>query len=365
MARRPYGSGCLLKVKGGYAIRWRERQMLPDGSTKRMLRYKTLGDVSKKEANRILNEKMITGHVLRPTATFQELVSSWEDSVLPLYKYSTRISHQWILEKYLLPRFGDYSVRDLTRQHVQHFIGWLVKRGYAPNTIDHCHNVLSTILTKAVSWGYLAENPAHGVDMPQLVPVRPRIALTVQQAQQLLKKRPLRSRTMVGLSLLTGLRRGEIFALRWGSVGEDTIKVKEAVYRGVFDAPKTPTSRRVIPLCQAALELLAEWRLAARRSGPDDLVFGTRIGKPLSPNNELRRNVYPACEELGLPRSSWLTFRRTYSSWAHDGGVPDKVIARLMGHANVRTTLNVYTQVMDASIRVAAEKVGELFSNDQ
>ena len=85
MARRPYGSGCLLKVKGGYAIRWRERQMLPDGSTKRMLRYKTLGDVSKKEANRILNEKMITGHVLRPTATFQELVSSWEDSVLPLY----------------------------------------------------------------------------------------------------------------------------------------------------------------------------------------------------------------------------------------------------------------------------------------
>ena len=158
--------------------------------------------------------------------------------------------------------------------------------------------------------------------MPQLVPVRPRIEFDSSTGATAPEKTAAPLSNNVGLSLLTGLRRGEIFALRWGSVGEDTIKVKEAVYRGVFDAPKTPTSRRVIPLCQAALELLAEWRLAARRSGPDDLVFGTRIGKPLSPNNELRRNVYPACEELGLPRSSWLTFRRTYSSWAHDGGRP-------------------------------------------
>ena len=72
---------------------------------------------------------------------------------------------------------------------------------------------------------------------------------------------------------------------------------------------------------------------------------------------------FPACTKLGLPRATWLTFRRTYSSWAHDKGVPGKVVAELMGHVNVDTTLNVYTQVIDASLRSAAEKIGgELFT---
>jgi integrase len=66
---------------------------------------------------------------------------------------------------------------------------------------------------------------------------------------------------------------------------------------------------------------------------------------------------------LGLPNATWLTFRRTYSSWSHDKGVPGKVVAQLMGHANVDTTLNVYTQVLDGSLRTAVEKVGsELFT---
>src|ERR1700704_6266304 len=92
-------------------------------------------------------------------------------------------------------------------------------------------------------------------------------------------------------------------------------------------------------------------------------MFSTRLGKPISPNNVLRRSIFPACETLGLPHAMWLTFRRTYSSWSHDKGVPGKVVAQLMGHANVDTTLNVYTQVIDGSLRRAAETVGsELFT---
>jgi integrase len=56
--------------------------------------------------------------------------------------------------------------------------------------------------------------------------------------------------------------------------------------------------------------------------------------------------------------ATWLTFRRTYSSWSHARGVPGKVAAQLMGHANVDTTLNVYTQVIDGSMRDAVEKIG-------
>ena len=83
------------------------------------------------------------------------------------------------------------------------------------------------------------------------------------------------------------------------------------------------------------------------------------VGQTHQPNNVLRQWVFPACNTLGLPRTSWLTFRRTFSSWAHDKGVPGKVVAGLMGHANVSTTLNVYTQVLDDSLRAAAAKVGE------
>jgi hypothetical protein len=69
-----------------------------------------------------------------------------------------------------------------------------------------------------------------------------------------------------------------------------------------------------------------------------------------------------ACAAFGLPNATWLTFRRTYSSWSHDTGVPAKVIAHLMGHAKVDTTLNIYTQVIDGALRAGVEKVGnELF----
>jgi len=59
---------------------------------------------------------------------------------------------------------------------------------------------------------------------------------------------------------------------------------------------------------------------------------------------------------------TWLTFRRTYSSWAHDKGVPAKVVAQIMGHTKVDTTMNVYPQVLDGAARLAADRVGsELF----
>ena len=77
----------------------------------------------------------------------------------------------------------------------------------------------------------------------------------------------------------------------------------------------------------------------------------TWSGKPISPNNVSRRWVFPACAKLNLPNATWLTFRRTYASWAHEVGMPGKVIAQLMGHAKIDTTLNVYAQVLDGSVR--------------
>jgi integrase len=134
------------------------------------------------------------------------------------------------------------------------------------------------------------------------------------------------------------------------------LTVREAVYDGAFGTPKTEAGLRQIPLSDSALRFIAEWKRCAKRTEPNDLVFSTRAGKPITPNNVLRRSIFPACEALELPHATWLTFRRTYSSWSHDKGVPGKVVAQLMGHANVDTTLNVYTQVLDGSLRAAVEK---------
>jgi integrase len=207
------------------------------------------------------------------------------------------------------------------------------------------------------------------VDLPQLRTIKPTWALTTEQAARLVDELPPLARTMVGLAILTGLRRGELFALRWKHLDLErrSLTVCEAVYEGQFGTPKTQAGLRQIPLSDNAVALLTPWRRRAeekqKRLEPEALVFATWSGKSISPNNVLRRWVEPATAKLELPRISWLTFRRTYSSWAHDSGVPAKVIAALMGHAKVDTTLNVYAQVLDHSLRSAADKVGrDLFT---
>ncbi len=279
---------------------------------------------------------------------------------MPMYKHSTQKNHRHILEKHLLPRFGDMPIGEVTRQEIQVYVAHLNQAGYAPKTIDHMHDVLSALLRTAVKWGQLQENPARGVDLPALRTVRPKWVLTVPQAARLLDALPPLGRTMAGLAMLSGLRRGEVFALRWCDVDTDheCLTVRQAVYEGRFDTPKTQAGVRQIPLGAAALQLLADWRARAKRLEPDALVFSTGTGKPISPNNVARQQIFPACEALGLQRATWLTFRRTYSSWAHEKGVPGKVVAQLMGHAKVDTTLNVYTQVVDGALRMAAAKIG-------
>jgi len=367
--RRSYGSGCLLKVKSGWAIRWREYIRQHDGSIKRTMRYETLGDIPKGKASEQLlgrmKESVAVAQQSQLPVSFREHGERWEKDILPFYKFSTRKGHGWILKTHLLPRFGNMTLPSLSTQEIQGWVSGLYRGGSAPHTIAHVHEVLSSILRMAVEWGHIPLNPARGVVLPKLKLKREKWILTPKQASDLATKLEPKPRTMVVLALTTGMRRGELLALRWGSLDEDNVclRVNEAVYDGQFDTPKTKAGERVLPLSVPVLALLQDWKRQSKRVAPTDLVFGTRTGKPASPNNVLRRHIFPACDNLGLSRATWLTFRRTYSSWSHDRGVPDKVTAALMGHSNVYTTLNVYTQVVDDSKRLAVEKIGhELFS---
>ncbi len=293
--KRQYGSGCLLKRGKGWAIRWREKEIAPDGTARRALRYETLGPMSRKDAADILAQRLAAAGSsrapVRSRVAFRTFASEWQAHVMPMYKHSTQKNHRHILEKHLLPRFGDMPIVEVTRQEIQVYVAHLNQAGYAPKTIDHMHDVLSALLRTAVKWGQLQENPARGVDLPALRTVRPKWVLTVPQAARLLDALPPLGRTMAGLAMLSGLRRGELFALRWCDVDTDNecLTVRQAVYEGRFDTPKTQAGVRQIPLGAAALQLLADWRARAKRLDPDALVFSTGTGKPISPNNVARQ----------------------------------------------------------------------------
>jgi integrase len=367
--KRQYGSGSLFKEGRGWAIRWRELEIAPDGTIKKRSCYEALGTISRGEAAEILRGKIATGSSPRPTRSrvaFRTLAGQWEVDVLPTkYKRSTQKNHRHIMEKHLIPRFGELAVCDITTPAIQAYVTHLIKAGYAPKSIDHIHDVLSSLLRSAVKWGHLQANPTRGVEMPRLKTVRPKWALTIEQAIALFDQLPwLLPRTMVCLALMSGVRRGELFAFRWRDFDEENrcLYVREAVYEGTFDDPKTDAGVRAIPLSNTTLQVIADWRARAKRTRPDDLMFSTVSGKPISPNNVLRTWIWPACQAAGLRRATWLTFRRTYSSWAHEKGVPAKVVAGIMGHTKVDTTLNVYTQVLDGAAREAAARIGSELS---
>jgi integrase len=120
------------------------------------------------------------------------------------------------------------------------------------------------------------------VELPTLKTVRPKWALTPVQAARLLDKLSPLGRAMVGLAILSGLRRGELFALRWRDIDEEarTLTVREAVYDGTFSTPKTEAGLRQIPLSDAALGFIGEWKRHAGRTAAEALVFATRTAIP-------------------------------------------------------------------------------------
>jgi len=309
-------------------------EIAPDGTQRRAQRYEALGEVTRKQASDTLAQRLAAGgkssQPTRSRVAFRTLAAEWQAHVLPMYKHSTQKNHRNILEKHLLPRFSDMPMSEITRQEVQAYVAHLVSNGYAPRTTDHIHDVLSAVLRTAVKWGHLQDNPAHHVDLPAQVNVRPKWALMIAQATALLAELPPLPRTMVGLALMSGLRRGELFALRWRDFDEERqcLTVREAVYDGKFSTPKTAAGVRQIPLSDAAVQLAVDWRARVKRTEPDSLMFATWSGKPISPNNVLRRWIVPACETLELQRVTWLTLRRTYPSWAHE----KEVIAQLRTH---------------------------------
>ena len=114
--------------------------------------------MSRREAAGILAQKLAAASTtkapVRSRVTFSVLANEFQATVLPMFKHSTQRHRRYILKKYLLPRFGDRPVSEITRQEIQVYVAHLVTEGYAPKSIDHLMDVMSAVLRTAVKWGH-------------------------------------------------------------------------------------------------------------------------------------------------------------------------------------------------------------------
>ncbi len=166
-------------------------------------------------------------------------------------------------------------------------------------------------------------------------------------------------KTLVELIAATGLRIGELLAVRWRALDLDvgTLAVRESVHEGKFQRPKTHKSRRTTPLGPHAITSLKEHRDRSARKSDDDLVFPNKSGEPLRESKLLERVLQPAAERGGIGRVTWHQFRHIHSSLLNDLRVPVKIAQEQLGHASIQTTLNIYTHGVDASHRAAVEQL--------
>lgn len=159
---------------------------------------------------------------------------------------------------------------------------------------------------------------------------------------------------------MTGLRIGELLALRWQDVDLQNgfLSVRQTVYEGHFDEPKTKRSKRTVPLPSECIGILAQLRPVAAQ--PSALVFSTAKGSPLCRRNLLNRQFKPVCKSLGLTGVTWHWLRHANATLHDARGTSLGTVQALLGHSSSEITRNTYIHSVPAEARKAAEEVAKL-----
>jgi integrase len=299
--------------------------------------------------------------------TFEQFVQQkWQPAILPITRVSSAKHYEYDLDRYLIPVLGAIPLSGISREKVQAFLAHKCQEGYAGSTVHSMRTTLSKVLQSAVDWDYLEQNPARGIRIGDRAPVLERKFLDPEQIRQLLPALPEPCRTLVLLAVGSGMRIGELLALRWKHVDflRSVISIRESLYRGRFGGPKTRSSRRDVPMSEPVRQALLAHRARSQNPRSEDLLFTSRAQTPANAKNLLRRVLQPTCKRLDLPLVSWHSFRHTHATLLSETGESLKTAQAILGHSDLETTLKVYTHVIPESQRRAIECVsGVLFPN--
>ena len=249
-----------------------------------------------------------------------------------------------------------------------------LKAGLAPRMVQLIHVTLHKALKQAVMDGLIPRNVTEAVKPPQpeKKEIRP---LSPEQARALLRTaKKERLEALYVLAITTGMRQGELLALKWEDVNFEAgvLQVRRTLSTATgggftFSAPKTAKSRRSIKLPNTALSSLRKHRKAQLEEGmrlsglfiDQGLVFTSRVGTPISRQDLITRSFKPLLKRAGLPDIRFHDLRHTCATLLLGKGVHAKFVQELLGHATISITLDTYSHVLPGMGDAAAGAMDE------
>ena len=311
----------------------------------------------------------------RSRVTVADWALRWINSQVQL-KPSTYAGYESIIRTQIIPKWGSVAIGDLTHAGLQDWLSAQSKRA-APATVRAYHRVMSLLLKYAMRDGRLSRNVADGIRLPRITKERHGY-LNHEQVRELATLCGPDGDIVMFLAY-TGLRWGEMAALRVGDIDEANLRVNveqavtEVGRQLIYGTPKNH-SRRSVPLPGF---LLAAIRIRATGKGVADLLFTAPYGGALTNKNWRRRNFDEAVARLVREHPELLPMtphdlRHTAASLAISVGANVKAVQRMLGHASAAMTLDVYSDLFDddldavgAALTAAATpaSVGKMWAN--
>ncbi len=370
--RQPKGEGSVFQRKDG---RWVAQVTLPTGEQKQWY-TKTEKEAAKKlrdALHEVEQGSLIPGKDHRLGAFLDHWLEHIRRRAL---KISTYLRYRDILDVHILPRLGHLSLRNLAPEHLERFYARKMEEGLSERTIHIMHTIMHQALALAVKRRLIATNVCDEVDLPR-VPTYEARTFSKEEARAFLRAvKGTRFEVLFTVALLTGMRRGELLALRWEDINweEGSIHVRRTVNRYgkgqgyVISDTKTAASRRKIlfpPLVRDLLTRHREQQITLRERAQktwqeQGLVFSSRVGTIINPNyvgEELRAVL----ERAHLPRMRFHDLRHSTATLLLGEGVHPKVVQELLGHSTIRMTLDTYSHVLPSLHQEAVYKLQAVF----
>jgi len=360
-ARRDKGSGSITWDEN--AQRWIARLDLGIGPNGRRIRVKATAPTkveARRKLDRLQSEHQSGMDLTQRDVTVAELTELWlHRGLANTVTDNTRANYTALLNTHVLPGLGARRVTTLEPEHIEALLDHLAAKGYATRTLGLTLSLIRRILTFGQRRRLVVRNVADLVQTPPGAPSRERTGLDPDQARALLDSaRGERLGGLITLSLLLGLRPGEVAGLTWPMVDLDstppTVRIEHSLRRTadgmVLVPPKTASSRRTIALPQACVDALREQRArqasdakaaGERWANPDQLVFTSETGSPLDPSNT-RRAFDRIAAQAGLEHVHPHQLRHAAASLLSAAGVRLEDIADVLGHRSPTITADIY-----------------------
>jgi len=303
--------------------------------------------------------------------TIEDVARTWLANN-PHKRQNTYASDRIDVEVHIIPVLGSFTLAEIRPLDVQRVINnWSLDA--APRTVARRYGTLRAVFNFAVNNDWLARTPIRGIKLPKVTSPQS-YPLTAQDVAAIAQATETAYRAMVWLGALTGCRWSEAAGLRVGDLNlvAHTMRVEQVIVRDELGrpalcSPKSEASRRIIALPLALVDMLSEHFTRSGLTADDRgaLVFSAPHGGVLNRDNWRRRVWIPALESAGLgqaaPRPGFHDLRRAVATALVGAGVDPKTVQTRLGHADVRTTLEIYTRVTTASDHVAAELLADRF----